>query len=91
MNVSILEGFHLPTTKTIKENTFYEQKAYADMGGAFPVEFKLPLNSPVEANPIGSDYELDPASFKINQYGNLEIDRFNIKLRRKSASIKKVS
>jgi hypothetical protein len=91
MNVSIIEGFHQPATKTIKENTFYEQKAYADFEGPYPVEFKIALNAPVDAYPIGSDYELDPSSYKVNQYGNLELDRFNIKLRRKSQAMKKVS
>ena len=59
--------------------TFYEQKAYAHTGGVFPVEFKINLNSHTEAYPIGK-YQLAPSSFKLNRFGQLELDRYGMKL-----------
>lgn len=90
MNISILDGFHLPKSRQVKENTFYSQTAYADMGGAFPVAFEIPLETPAHAYPIGNDYVLSPSSFKVNQYGNLELNRFQIKLDRISSKSKNV-
>ena len=59
--------------------TFYEQKAYAHTGGVFPVEFKITHDDHNNAYPIGK-YELAPSSYKVNQYGQLELDRFGMKL-----------
>ena len=80
ITVEIIEGHHLPISKTIKEKTYYSQKAYIDLGGPFPVEFDLPIEAPVNANPIGKGYVLCPSSFKVNQYGNLELDKYNTKI-----------
>lgn len=84
MKISILDGYHLPKSKTVKDNTFYSQTAYAYLGGAFPVAFEIPLETPAHAYPIGDDYTLCPSSFKVNQYENLELNRFKLKLVRVS-------
>ncbi len=61
------------------DKTYYSQKAYAHTGGAFPVEFKLPLENQNSAYPSGA-YLLDPSSFAVGRYGDLEINRFEMKL-----------
>jgi len=79
MKIEIIEGFHLPEARTVKDNTYYSQKAYINKGGAFPEQFLVPLAAPINAYPIGN-YEIDPNSYQVNQYGSLEINRFNLKL-----------
>ncbi|MBL4607955.1 MAG: hypothetical protein JKY01_09030, partial [Pseudomonadales bacterium] len=87
MKVAIIDGHHQPEVKQNKDQTrtWYEQKAFIDLGGAFPVQFKISLNNITEAFPVGDDYELTPESYKVNQYDNLEIDRWNLKIRRRHA------
>lgn len=76
---------HLPEPRTFPAKgdraarTVYEQKVYADMGGIFPVMFKISHDDHNAAYPVG-EYELAPSSFKINQYDQLELDRYNIRL-----------
>ena len=59
--------------------TVFEQKAYAHLGGVFPVEFKITHDDHNNAYDIGK-YQLSGSSFKVNQYGQLELDRFGLAL-----------
>jgi hypothetical protein len=87
MKIEILttNNAHLPVPRTFKgrdgkpDRTVYEQKAYVHLGGVFPVEFKLSHDDHNNAYEAGT-YKLNPESFKVGQYGDLQLDRFNIKL-----------
>lgn len=78
-------GANVPEPRTFRAKddkpprTVYEQKAYANMGGVFPVEFKITHDDHNNAYPIGK-YQLAPSSYKVNQYGQLELDRYGMKL-----------
>jgi len=61
------------------ERTIFEQKAYAHFGGLFPVEIKLSFDQLAKQYPIGK-YELSKTSFKVNQYGQLQLDPYSIEL-----------
>lgn len=87
MRIQIIDtnGAHIPTPRTFPAKgdkparTVYEQKAYAHTGGVFPVEFKITHDDHNNAYQVG-EYELSPESYKVNQYGQLELDRFGLKL-----------
>lgn len=76
----------MPTPRTFKgkdgkpDRTVYEQKAFAHLGGVFPVQFTLTHDDHKNAYEIG-EYQLAPESFKIGPYGDLQIDRYNLKLK----------
>lgn len=81
--ISVLKDRNIPIARTVNtkagEKTFYHINAYADMGGAFPVEFRFPVESATHTIAVGQ-YQLAQSSFKIGQYGDLEIDRFSMML-----------
>jgi hypothetical protein len=81
--IEILTGHELPESRHVgqgeKRREIHFQRAYAHFGGAFPVEFNLPLEKPTDMYRIGK-YQLSPQSFKVGQYGDLEINRFDIRL-----------
>ncbi len=87
MKIEIIEtnGSHIPVARTFPAKgdkparTVFEQKAFAQMGGIFPVEFKITHDDHNDAYAVGV-YELSPDSYKVNQYGQLELDRFGLKL-----------
>lgn len=83
LKIEIIKDHEAPISRTINtrngQKTIHEQTAYAHFGGAFPVEFKIPLDSPASAYPIGK-YTLAPSSFQVNQYGSLEVNRFDMRL-----------
>lgn len=87
MKISIVQGHHLPESRTTKVGLMWSQRAYAHLGGAFPAEIKVSLQSPQDAYPVG-EYELSDESFGVGQYGDLEINRFNFKLVPASAALK---
>lgn len=97
MMIEILDtnGANIPVPRTFAAKgdrparTVYEQKAYLHKGGVFPEEFLITHNDPNEAYPVGR-YQLSGPSFKINQYKQLELDRFKIALTPLSAELKKV-
>ena len=78
-------GADIPTPRTFPAKgdkparTVFEQKAYAHLGGVFPVEFKITHDDHNKAYKVGV-YQLAPSSFKVNQYGQLELDRFGLAL-----------
>lgn len=57
--------------------TIYEQTAYAHLGGKFPVQMKLQVESPANVHPAG-EYHIDSSSFVINNFGSLELKRFGL-------------
>ena len=57
-----------------KPYSFYKQKAYAHVGGAFPVEFEIMLDDARNAYAIGK-YEVDAKSFEVDARGNLSFGR----------------
>jgi len=83
MKIEIIKGHEQPISRSINtqngQKMIHEQTAYAYTGGAFPVEFKIPLNSAADAYGVG-EYTLDPRSFQVNRFGSLEINRFEIRL-----------
>lgn len=79
MKISIVSGFEKVNSVQRGDNTYHEQQAYAHLGAAYPVPFKITHSSPNSAYQVG-DYQIDPASFRVNQYGSLELDRYNFKL-----------
>jgi len=83
MKIEIIKGHEQPISRLINtqngQKTIHEQTAYAHTGGAFPVEFKIPLNSHGDAYPVG-EYTLHPGSFNVNRFGSLEVNRFEIRL-----------
>ncbi|RBW65972.1 hypothetical protein DS893_06880 [Vibrionales bacterium C3R12] len=54
---------------------FYEQDAYAYLGGKFPSRIKLSMEKDQEPFASGL-YTLHSSSFVINNYGALELKRF---------------
>lgn len=87
LKIQILDtnGANIPTPRKFPakgdrpERTVYEQKAYIYTGGVFPVEFKITHDDFNDAYAVG-DYTLATSSFKVNQYGQLELDRFGMSL-----------
>lgn len=83
MKIEIIKGHEQPISRSINtqngQKMIHEQVAYAHMGGAFPVEFKIPLNSAADAYPVG-EYSLHPGSFNVNRFGSLEVNRFEVRL-----------
>lgn len=84
LKISIVIGHDRPElvkTRGEKAREFYSQKAYIYNGKAFPEEIKLSFDTLPECLEVG-DYELDSSSYRANQYGSLELDRFNLKFNR---------
>jgi hypothetical protein len=86
VKVQILKNFEQVETRSIKQKdgsprVLYSQKAYLHKGGAFPIEFTLSVDSPALAYPIG-DYSLDLNCLRVNKFGSLEVDPYNVNLQR---------
>lgn len=81
MQIEILEGRN--EVKAIQKRdgsgSYYVQVAYIDLGKAYPEEFQFGVASPAHGYPVGR-YRLAPQSFKVNQYGRLEINGYDFKL-----------
>ena len=60
--------------------TFYEQIAYAHLGGKFPVEMKLQVQDGQQPYSAGT-YSVDGSSFTINNFGGLELKRFGLTIK----------
>lgn len=60
--------------------TFYHQTAYLHLPGqAYPSRFRVPVRSAAEGYAPGR-YVLSPACYRINPYGDLEVNRFDFAL-----------
>lgn len=68
------------TTRNGDNMNVHSQTAYLHRTGrAYPDPFRLNVRNPSEAHAPGI-YELDPSSFRINGYGDLEINRYEMTL-----------
>jgi len=66
--------------KTIKQNNFYYQICYfVSTDSKFPIEMQVSLGEAELAYPAGK-YLISDSSYKINQYGNLELSKYDLKL-----------
>jgi hypothetical protein len=81
LKVEILKDHAQPISRPRKDTNelSWSQIGFAHLGGVFPVEIKIPLQSGTHANPIGV-YTVANSSFKVNQYGGLELNRWEITL-----------
>jgi hypothetical protein len=81
MKIQIIEGYQHPESRGRKDSSevSWSQKGFAHMGSLYPVEIKIPLKSHADAHKVGM-YELGGGSFKVNQYGSLELSRWDMEL-----------
>lgn len=67
--------------------TFYHQTAYLHLPGqAYPSRFRVPVRGPADAYQPGR-YTVSPGSYRINPYGDLEINRFDFSLQPAAAAV----
>jgi hypothetical protein len=84
LKVQILKDFNYCDSRSIKlkdgsPRILYSQKAFLNKGGPFPVEFSIGVESPSLAYPVG-DYGLHLDCIKVNKFGKLEFDAYDLKL-----------
>ena len=82
--IEIMENRNRPIAKVIREGkpdekTFYEHEVYLHKAGLYPIECRLPAKSATHIITPGK-YVLSKNSFKVGQYGDLQIDRYAIEL-----------
>lgn len=91
MIVEILKDYHLPITKLTRDNKPYTvQKAFVYLGGAFPQEIEIRVESAAHAYSVGK-YTVAVESFQVNQYRKLELNNYRMRLDPLSNSSSKVS
>jgi hypothetical protein len=78
LKFEIVQGHNTPTTKKFGEREVLLQEIYMHKGGPFPLPVTIQHNNAHECLPVG-EYTLCPSSYRTNQYGSLELDRFNLK------------
>jgi hypothetical protein len=78
LKFEIIQGHNSPVSKKFGEREVLLQEIYMHNGSAFPIKIILQHNNAHECLAVG-EYTLDPSSFRPNQYGSLELDRFNLK------------
>lgn len=59
---------------------FYQQIAYVNLGGKFPVEMNLSLDEGQQPYGAGN-YTVDPSSFLVNNFGSLELKRYGLTIK----------
>lgn len=84
IKVEIIKNFNEVESRSIKQKdgtpkTLYSQKAFLHKGSAFPVEFTLSIDGPAQAYPVGN-YDLNLECLRVNKFGSLEVDPYNVKL-----------
>ncbi|WP_115556118.1 single-stranded DNA-binding protein [Xanthomonas campestris] len=79
--INTFEGKSKATGNPFK---IHRQEAYLHNGHHYPDRFDLTLNGDAPLGPVAYEpgfYTIDPASIVVNrEYGNLELDRYNLKL-----------
>ncbi len=90
LKISIVEGHHHPKSKNTKSGVRHHQDAYVHLGGAYPQQIEIPLNSAAEAFAIG-DYQLNLNSFRVGKYKSLELNPFELNLLPFNKSVSKVA
>lgn len=73
----IIKSSNVRQEKTQKGTVIIKQQAAMDQGRDFPLVFDLVVSEPYPAG----EYILDPGSFRISQYGSLELDPYGLKLK----------
>jgi hypothetical protein len=93
--IEVIENHHLPFEisgigKTSgKPYSFFKQKCYAHIGGAFPVEFEIMLDDARNAYAVGK-YDVDANSFEVDARGNIAFGR-TLVLHREEKTFNKVA
>ena len=87
LKIEILKGHEQPESRTRRDSNeiSWSQKGFAHLGGAFPVEIKIPLQNASHAYSVGL-YDIDTKSFRVGQYGNLELSRWELHLVRDNSN-----
>lgn len=78
LKFQIVQDHHQPRGVKRGEREFLEQDIYMHKGEAFPTKVTLSFQNAHECLGVGF-YSLCPSSYRTNQYGSLELDRFNMK------------
>jgi len=72
----IIKSSNVRQEKTRKDNIMIKQQAAIELGRDFPMVFELTVQSPY---PPGR-YHIAPESFRVNQYGGLELSPYDLTL-----------
>lgn len=72
----IIKSTNVRKVTTANGAALIKQQAAIDIGADFPLAFELTVDTPY---PPGR-YNLSPRSFRVNQYGSLELSPFNQEL-----------
>jgi hypothetical protein len=78
LRFQIVQDHHTPISVKRGEREFLQQDIYMHKGEAFPTKVILNFQNAHECLAVGF-YSLCPSSYRTNQYGTLELDRFNMK------------
>lgn len=81
--IEVLEGKNTPIMRNQKikgeDRKFFHIPVAVEMGKLYPVEVRWSVESETHFISPGK-YTLSESSFKVNQYGDLELDRYNMAL-----------
>lgn len=75
--LTVVEGFHLPESRTQGDKTYWSQKLYAQVGKPFPIEIKVSIPDMSKAL-VPGEYQVQPTAFQAGKYGDLEVNRFDL-------------
>lgn len=64
------------TSKAGNEYVMYSQRGYINLGGQYPVSFKVRLED--EKHYPSGKYTMSPESFNVNDFGELQAGRLTI-------------
>ena len=78
LRFQIVQDHHMPISVKRGDREFLQQDIYMHKGEAFPTKVILNFQNAHECLGVGF-YTLCPSSYRTNQYGSLELDRFNMK------------
>lgn len=87
VKISVIEGHHLPNSRSTKSGVRYYQNAYASLGGVYPQHIELPLKTPADAYPVG-EYILDISNFQVGRFKNLELNPFELRLKQIDSTLR---
>jgi len=79
VEIEIIEGRHQPLGEKGQQgdSMFWTQEAYAHLGGAFPVCFRMRLRDPMQARPVGL-YQIGGGAYEVGRYMRLELNGFRL-------------
>ena len=80
MNIEIFQEDQQKCVRTIKTNNFYFQNCYMNSSTSkFPIAMQVSLGEAEQPYAAGK-YNICDSSYKINQYGNLELSKYDLRL-----------